>query len=33
MERLMEQVRVVAPQDTTLLFAGETGTGKTGWPV
>jgi two-component system, NtrC family, response regulator HydG len=26
---LMEQVRRTAPQDTTLLFTGETGTGKT----
>jgi DNA-binding NtrC family response regulator len=26
---LMEQVRRVAPQETTLLFTGETGTGKT----
>jgi DNA-binding NtrC family response regulator len=26
---LMEQVQRVAPQDTTLLFTGETGTGKT----
>jgi DNA-binding NtrC family response regulator len=29
MNVLMEQVRRVAPQDTTLLFSGETGTGKT----
>jgi two-component system response regulator HydG len=29
MDRLMEQVQVVAPQDTTLLLVGETGTGKT----
>src|SRR5439155_26602993 len=29
MSRLMEQVRRVAPQDTTLLLGGETGTGKT----
>jgi DNA-binding NtrC family response regulator len=29
MVELMEQVRRVAPQDTTLLFTGETGTGKT----
>ena len=26
--RIMEQVRIVAPQDTTILLAGETGTGK-----
>src|SRR5262245_46915134 len=26
---LMEQLRRVVPQDTTLLFTGETGTGKT----
>ena len=29
MVELMGQVRRVAPQDTTLLFTGETGTGKT----
>jgi DNA-binding NtrC family response regulator len=29
MGRLMEQVRRVAPQDTTVLLNGETGTGKT----
>jgi two-component system response regulator HydG len=29
MAEMMEQVRRVAPQDTTLLFTGETGTGKT----
>jgi DNA-binding NtrC family response regulator len=29
MGQLMEQVRRVAPQDTTLLLNGETGTGKT----
>lgn len=29
MGRLMKQVRLVAPQDTTLLLMGETGTGKT----
>jgi DNA-binding NtrC family response regulator len=29
MQRLMEQVRRLAPLDTTLLLAGETGTGKT----
>src|SRR5260221_2350166 len=29
MVELMAQVRRVAPQDTTLLFTGETGTGKT----
>ncbi len=29
MVELMEQVRRVGPQDTTLLFTGETGTGKT----
>jgi two-component system response regulator HydG len=29
LESLLEQVRRVAPQDTTLLFTGETGTGKT----
>jgi two-component system response regulator HydG len=29
MGRLMEQVRTVAPQDTTVLLGGETGTGKT----
>src|SRR5207248_209117 len=29
MVELMEQVRRVAPQDTTLLFTGQTGTGKT----
>jgi transcriptional regulator with PAS, ATPase and Fis domain len=29
MGRLMKQVRLVAPQDTTLLLSGETGTGKT----
>jgi DNA-binding NtrC family response regulator len=29
MAELMEQLRRVAPQDTTLLFTGETGTGKT----
>lgn len=29
MVELTEQVRRVAPQDTTLLFTGETGTGKT----
>jgi DNA-binding NtrC family response regulator len=29
MQRLMEQVRQVAPQDTTLLLGGETGSGKT----
>jgi DNA-binding NtrC family response regulator len=29
MGRVMEQIRVVAPQDTTLLLTGETGTGKT----
>ncbi len=29
MVELMEQVRRVGPQDTTLLFSGETGTGKT----
>lgn len=29
MVELMEQLRRVAPQDTTLLFTGETGTGKT----
>jgi two-component system response regulator HydG len=29
MGQLMEQVRLVAPQDTTLLLGGETGTGKT----
>src|SRR5262249_35572276 len=28
MSRLMEQVRTVAPQDTTVLLGGETGTGK-----
>jgi transcriptional regulator with PAS, ATPase and Fis domain len=29
MGRLMEQLRVVAPQDSTVLLCGETGTGKT----
>jgi DNA-binding NtrC family response regulator len=29
LEGLLEQVRRVAPQDMTLLFTGETGTGKT----
>ncbi|HYT87868.1 MAG TPA: sigma-54 dependent transcriptional regulator, partial [Gemmataceae bacterium] len=29
MVELMEQIRRVGPQDTTLLFTGETGTGKT----
>jgi DNA-binding NtrC family response regulator len=29
LECLLEQVRVVAPQQTTLLLGGETGTGKT----
>jgi two-component system response regulator HydG len=29
MVEMMEQIRRVAPQDTTLLFTGETGTGKT----
>ena len=29
MARMMEQVRVVAPQETTVLLTGETGTGKT----
>jgi DNA-binding NtrC family response regulator len=29
MVELMEQIQRVAPQDTTLLFTGETGTGKT----
>jgi DNA-binding NtrC family response regulator len=29
MVELMDQLRRVAPQDTTLLFTGETGTGKT----
>jgi two-component system, NtrC family, response regulator HydG len=29
MERMMEQVRRVASQDTTILLGGETGTGKT----
>jgi DNA-binding NtrC family response regulator len=29
MGRLMEQVRRIAPQDTTILLGGETGTGKT----
>src|SRR5207244_2674532 len=29
MVELMEQVRRVVPQETTLLFTGETGTGKT----
>jgi two-component system response regulator HydG len=29
MAELMEQVRRVVPQETTLLFTGETGTGKT----
>lgn len=29
MERLVEQVRMVIPQETTLLLGGETGTGKT----
>jgi two-component system response regulator HydG len=29
MAEMMEQARRVAPQDTTLLFTGETGTGKT----
>src|SRR5437764_7815351 len=29
MERLMEQVRRVAPLDSTVLLGGETGTGKT----
>jgi two-component system response regulator HydG len=29
MAQMMEQVRLVAPQDTTLLLGGETGTGKT----
>ncbi len=29
MVELIDQVRRVAPQDTTLLFTGETGTGKT----
>jgi DNA-binding NtrC family response regulator len=29
MGRVMEQVRTVAPQDTTVLLGGETGTGKT----
>lgn len=29
MEQLMAQVRKVAPQDTTILLTGETGTGKT----
>src|SRR3954470_21072648 len=29
MAELEEQLRRVAPQDTTLLFTGETGTGKT----
>jgi two-component system response regulator HydG len=29
LEALEEQIRRVAPQDTTLLLAGETGTGKT----
>src|SRR5262249_38317561 len=29
MVELMDQIRRVGPQDTTLLFTGETGTGKT----
>src|SRR5438309_668 len=29
MKGLQEQIRRVAPQDTTLLLVGETGTGKT----
>src|SRR5262249_30034781 len=29
MGKLMEQARTVAPQDTTVLLGGETGTGKT----
>jgi DNA-binding NtrC family response regulator len=29
MERLIQQVRVVAPQETTILLGGESGTGKT----
>jgi len=29
MGRMMDQVRTVAPQDTTVLLSGETGTGKT----
>jgi DNA-binding NtrC family response regulator len=29
MAKVMEQVQQVAPQDTTILLAGETGTGKT----
>jgi DNA-binding NtrC family response regulator len=29
MSQMMEMIRRVAPQDTTLLFTGETGTGKT----
>jgi DNA-binding NtrC family response regulator len=29
MTRLMDQVRRIAPQDTTILLSGETGTGKT----
>jgi len=29
MARLMEQIRVVAPQENTILLTGETGTGKT----
>jgi DNA-binding NtrC family response regulator len=29
MGRLMKQVRTIAPQDTTVLLGGETGTGKT----
>ena len=28
-DQLMSQVRQVAPQDTTILLSGETGTGKT----
>jgi two-component system response regulator HydG len=29
MARLMEQIRIVAPQESTVLLSGETGTGKT----
>jgi transcriptional regulator with PAS, ATPase and Fis domain len=29
MAELMEQVRRIVPQDTTILLSGETGTGKT----
>ena len=33
MAELRDHVLRVAPQETTVLLTGETGTGKTAWPV